>query len=91
MKVTTEKGISFFLATIKESLTFLIKTIRKAFIDCKSFPITLISKSVLYKTNISKRQFHQFPQLDSLKDEMVDEDLTTYRNYLQSLYDDMMQ
>ncbi|CAI9719803.1 Hypothetical predicted protein [Octopus vulgaris] len=34
------------------------------------------------KDYISKRQFHQFPLLDSLKFELIDEDLTTYRNYL---------
>ncbi|CAI9734629.1 Hypothetical predicted protein [Octopus vulgaris] len=39
-------------------------------------------------SNISKRQF---PQLDSLKDELVDEDLTTYRSYLQSLHDNMVE
>ncbi|CAI9734544.1 Hypothetical predicted protein [Octopus vulgaris] len=29
-------------------------------------------------------------ELDSLKDELVDEDLTTYRNYLQALHDNMV-
>ncbi|CAI9744542.1 Hypothetical predicted protein [Octopus vulgaris] len=42
-------------------------------------------------TNISKRQLHQFPQLDSLKDELIDEVLTTYHNYLQSLHDNMVK
>ncbi|XP_036365099.1 uncharacterized protein LOC118766052 [Octopus sinensis] len=61
---------------------------RKTLVDCKSFITIFISKLVLYTTNISK---HQFPQLDSLKDELIDEDLTTYRNYLQSLNDDMVE
>ncbi|CAI9726377.1 Hypothetical predicted protein [Octopus vulgaris] len=42
-------------------------------------------------TNIPERQFHQFSQLDSLKDELIDEDLTTYRSYLQSLHDNMVE
>ncbi|XP_029639576.1 uncharacterized protein LOC115214517 [Octopus sinensis] len=46
---------------------------------------------VLFKTNIPERQFHQFSQLDSLKDELIDEDLTTYRSYLQSLHDNMVE
>ncbi|XP_029639780.1 protein ZBED8-like [Octopus sinensis] len=64
---------------------------RKTLIDCKSFITSFISELVLFKTNISKRQFHQFPQLDSLKDELVDEDLTAYRSYLQSLHDNMVE
>ncbi|XP_029648494.1 SCAN domain-containing protein 3-like [Octopus sinensis] len=43
------------------------------------------------ETNTSKRQFYQFPEPDSLKDELMDEDLTTYRNYLQSLHDNMVE
>ncbi|CAI9714728.1 Hypothetical predicted protein [Octopus vulgaris] len=42
-------------------------------------------------TNISKRHFHQIPQLDSLKDKLVDEELTTYHKYLQSLHDNMVK
>ncbi|XP_029653933.1 uncharacterized protein LOC115227157 [Octopus sinensis] len=53
--------------------------------------ITFILKLVLHKTNVSKCPFHQLPQLHSLKDELTDEDLTTYRNYLQSLYDEMVE
>ncbi|XP_029643897.1 uncharacterized protein LOC115218286 [Octopus sinensis] len=69
----------------------LLQGNRKTLVDCKSFTTTIISKLVLFKTNISKRQFYQFPQLDSLKDELVDEDLTTYRNYLQSLHDNTVE
>ncbi|XP_036367996.1 uncharacterized protein LOC115223102 [Octopus sinensis] len=63
----------------------------KTLVDCKSFITVFISKSVLYKINISKRRLHQFPQLDSLKDELVDEDIVTYRDYPQSLHDGMME
>ncbi|CAI9717266.1 Hypothetical predicted protein [Octopus vulgaris] len=79
----------FFLCDIFTKLNDLNKLLQgngKILIDCKPFITTFISKLVLYKTSISKRQFHQFPQLDSLKDELVHEDLTTYRSYLQSLH-----
>ncbi|XP_014767627.1 zinc finger MYM-type protein 6-like [Octopus bimaculoides] len=64
---------------------------QKILVDCKSFITTFISKLVLYKINISKRQLHQFPQLDPLKDELVDEDIVTYRDNLQPLHDDMTE
>lgn len=41
--------------------------------------------------NISRCQFHQFQWLNSLKDELVEENTITYCDYLQSLYDDMVQ
>ncbi|CAI9726738.1 Hypothetical predicted protein [Octopus vulgaris] len=67
----------FFLCDIFTKLNDLNKILqgnRKPPVNCKSFITTFISK-----TNISKRQFHQFPQLDYLKDKLVHEDLTTYR------------
>ncbi|CAI9722601.1 Hypothetical predicted protein [Octopus vulgaris] len=79
----------YFLCDIFTKLNDLIKLLqgnRKTLIDCKSFITSFILKLMLYKTNLSKRQFHQFPQLDSLKDVLVDEDLATYRSYLQSLH-----
>ncbi|CAI9719909.1 Hypothetical predicted protein [Octopus vulgaris] len=75
----------------KLNLNKLLQENRKILVDNKPFITTFITKLVLYKTNISKHQFRQFPQLDSLKDELVDEDLTTYRNYLQSLHDNMVE
>ena len=35
------------------------------------------------------RQLHPFKRVDSLKDELVDEDIVTHRDYLESLHDDM--
>ncbi|CAI9717103.1 Hypothetical predicted protein [Octopus vulgaris] len=84
----------FFLCDIftkLNDLNELLQGNRNILVDCKSFITTFISKLVLYKTNISKRQYHQFQQFDSLKDELLDEDLTTYRNYLQSLHDNMVE
>ncbi|CAI9720188.1 Hypothetical predicted protein [Octopus vulgaris] len=82
-----------FLCDIFTKLNDLNKLLqgnRKTLVDCKSFITTIILKLMLYKINISKCQFHQFPQLVSLKDELVDEDLTTHRNYLQLLHDNMV-
>ncbi|CAI9722230.1 Hypothetical predicted protein [Octopus vulgaris] len=85
--------ISFLcdIFTKLNDLNKLFQRNRKTLVDCKSFITTFISKLLLYKTNVSKCQFHQFPQLDSLKDELIDENLTTYHNYLESLHDNMVE
>ncbi|CAI9734461.1 Hypothetical predicted protein [Octopus vulgaris] len=92
--MTASCDISFFLCDIFTKLNDLNKLLQgngKTPVDCKSFITTFILKLALYKTNITKRQFPQFPQLDSLKDELVDEDLTTHRSYLQSLRNNMVE
>ncbi|XP_029633868.1 protein FAM200A-like [Octopus sinensis] len=61
----------FCLSDIFTKFNDLIKLLQgkqKILVDCKSFITAFISKLVLYKINISKRQLHQFLQLDSLKD-----------------------
>lgn len=39
--------------------------------------------------NSSRCHLQQFQQLNSLTDELVDEDVIKYYDYLQSFYDDM--
>ncbi len=84
----------FFLSDIFTKLNDLNKSLQgkqKTLIDCKASITAFISKLSLYKMNISKRQLHQFQHLNTLKNELVDEDIITYRDYLQSLHEDMVQ
>ncbi|XP_014777393.1 SCAN domain-containing protein 3-like [Octopus bimaculoides] len=78
------------VSSLSQPVQFGLFHIIISFVEDTPRSASLMTKLVLYMTNISKRQFHQFPQLDSLKDELVDEDLSTYRKYLQSLHDNVV-
>ncbi|KAK2712178.1 hypothetical protein QYM36_011019 [Artemia franciscana] len=55
----------------------------------KSAIVALLRKLQLYKNNIRRRAFEQFPCLACVSSDLHDEDLALYGEYLENIHEDM--
>ncbi|XP_077284199.1 protein FAM200A-like [Arctopsyche grandis] len=60
-------------------------------IKAKGIILSFINKLKLFKNNLRRREFHQFPSLQQLKEDMLkDSDLETYCSHIDALIEDMI-
>ncbi|XP_076322021.1 zinc finger BED domain-containing protein 5-like [Tachypleus tridentatus] len=82
----------FFLSDIFEKLNSLNKQLQgkdSDLISSKSAIVAFLRKLQLYKNNIRRRAFEQFPCLASVSSDLLDEDLALYGEYMKNMHKDM--
>ncbi|XP_076324411.1 zinc finger BED domain-containing protein 5-like [Tachypleus tridentatus] len=81
-----------FARSIFEKLNSLNKHLQgkdSDLISSKSAIAAFLRKLKLYKNNISRRAFEQFPGLASVGSDLQDEDLALYGEYMENVHEDM--
>ncbi|XP_076372972.1 zinc finger BED domain-containing protein 5-like [Tachypleus tridentatus] len=82
----------FFLSDIFEKLNSLNKQLQEKdsdLITSKSAIAAFLRKLQLYKNNIRRRAFKQFPCLASVSSDLQGEDLALYGEYMENMHKDM--
>jgi len=82
----------FYLSDIFEKLNLLNKQLQgkdSDLISSKGAITAFLRKLQLYKNNIRRRAFEQFPCLASISSDLHDEDLALYSEYLENMHEDM--
>ena len=91
-KLLANKCDVFYLSDIFEKLNSLNKQLQgkdSDLISSKSAIAAFLRKLQLYKNNIRRRAFEQFPCLASVSSDLQDEDLELYGEYLENMHEDM--
>ena len=91
-KLLANKCDVFYLSDIFEKLNSLNKQLQgkdSDLISSKSAIAAFLRKLQLYKNNIRRRAFEQFPCLASVSSDLQDEDLELYCEYLENMHEDM--
>lgn len=86
------KNDIFYLSDIFEKLNVLNKQLQGKncnLITAKGFIKSFMNKLKVFWMNIGRREFSQFPSLESLKVEIKDDDINIYVNHLKNLWNDM--
>ena len=92
-KIKAIEQDTFYLTDIFEKLNKVNLQLQGAktnLIQCKSVIMSFIDKLSLYKQNLSRREFSQFPTLKKKADSITDDTLLVYSEHLQSLHQDML-
>lgn len=82
----------FYLSDIFEKLNLLNKQLQgknSDLISSKGAITAFLRKLQLYKINIRRRAFEQFPCLASISSDMHDDDIALYAEYLENLHENM--
>ncbi|KAK9396033.1 hypothetical protein NXF25_019394 [Crotalus adamanteus] len=91
-QLKTVKNDAFYLADIFKrfhDVNLQLQGANKTLIGCQSIVSLFIDKLELFRYNLLKRQFHQFPELSSIKDDVTPEDIDRFSNHLNELKLDM--
>ena len=91
-KLLANKCDVFYLSDIFEKFNSLNKQLQENNSDLifsKSAIAAFLRKLQLYKNNIRRRAFEQFPCLACIDSDLQDEDLALYRKYLENIHEDM--
>ncbi|KAK2719233.1 hypothetical protein QYM36_004904, partial [Artemia franciscana] len=91
-KLLANKCDVFYLSDIFEKFNSLKKQLQENnsdLISSKSAIATFLRKLQLYKNNITRRAFEQFPCLACANSNLQDEDLALYCEYLENIHEDV--
>ena len=91
-KLLSNKCDVFYLSDIFEKFNSLNKQLQENnsdLISSKSAIAAFLRKLQLYKNNIRRRAFEQFPCLACINSDLQDEDLALYGEYLENIHEDM--
>ncbi|XP_028656972.2 protein ZBED8-like [Erpetoichthys calabaricus] len=91
-QLKTVKNDAFYLADIFKrfnDVNLQLQGDNKTLIGCQSIVLLFIDKLELLRHNLLKREFHQFPQLSSIKDDATPEDIDRFSSHLNELKLDM--
>ena len=91
-KLLANKCDVFYLSDIFEKFNSLNKQLQGNdcdLISSKSAIAAFLRKLQLYKNNIRRRAFEQFPCLACVSSDLQDEDLALYGEYLENIHEDM--
>ncbi|XP_077301708.1 SCAN domain-containing protein 3-like [Arctopsyche grandis] len=84
------KKILYIFGKINENLLKLQGS-NISLIKAKCVILSFINKLKLFKNNLRRRELHQFPSLQQLKEDMLkDSDLETYCSHIDALIEDMI-
>lgn len=88
-KILDFKNDIFYLSDIFDKLNALNKQLQgrnSTLISAKGHIAAFMSKLQIYWANIARREFFQFPSMDSRKDEIKENDLLIYVNHLKNVH-----
>lgn len=91
-QLKTVKNDAFYLADIFKrfhDVNLQLQGANKTLIGCQSIVSLFIDKLELLRYNLLKREFHQFPELSSIKDDVTPEDIDRFSSHLNELKLDM--
>ena len=89
--LATKSDIAYFTDLYEKfnSMNLQLQCNMVTLVKCKTVVSSFIGKLKLYKQNIGRREFYQFPRLAEL--EFTDDDLLAYCEHLEFLKDDMIK
>ena len=79
----------FYLSDIFKKFNSINKQLQGNHSDLISSKSAFLRKLQLYKNNIRRRAFEQFPCLACVSSDLQDEDLALYGEYLENIHEDM--
>jgi len=91
-QLTIVKKDAFYLADIFKrfnDINLQLQGTNKTLISCQSIVSLFIDKLELFRHNLLNREFYQFPELSSVKDDVTPEDIEKFCSHLNELKSDM--